>query len=90
MYFKVLPEIAASIAAPMASIDKITMYGEGNTSKLVGDITKSMTQVTEGLTKSLGFDMQSMITGALGGHARKNPENEPVDYSEINPAVQGV
>ena len=66
MYFNVLPEIAANVAKPLENIDKITMYGEGNTSKLVGDITKSTNQITEGLTSGLGFDIKSVLAGALG------------------------
>lgn len=67
MYFKVLPDVAKNIATPLSNIDKITMYGEGNTSKLVGDITKSVSQVSEGLTESLGFDVKSLISSATGG-----------------------
>lgn len=67
MYFKVLPEVAANVAKPLESIDKITMYGEGNTAKMVGDITKSTVQITEGLTEGLGIDVKSMLAGFLGG-----------------------
>ena len=66
MYFKVLPEIAEHVAKPLANIDKITMYGEGNTSKLVEDITKSTSQISEGLTAGLGIDIKSVLAGALG------------------------
>lgn len=66
MYFNILPDIAANVAKPLESIDKITMYGEGNTAKLIEDITKSTTQITEGLTQSLGFDIKSVLAGALG------------------------
>ena len=67
MYFKVLPEVAANVAKPLENIDKITMYGEGNTAKLVEDITKSTTQINEGLTAGLGIDVKSMLAGFLGG-----------------------
>lgn len=66
MYFNILPDIAANVAKPLESIDRITMYGEGNTAKLIEDITKSTTQITEGLTQSLGFDIKSVLAGALG------------------------
>jgi hypothetical protein len=42
------------------------MYGEGNTSKLVDDITKSTSQISEGLTAGLGIDIKSVLAGALG------------------------
>jgi len=76
MYFKVLPDIAANVAKPLENIDKITMYGEGNTSKLVEDITKSTTQITEGLTSGLGFDIKSVLAGALGGKMIADAAND--------------
>ena len=72
MFFKVLPDIAASVAKPLENIDKITMYGEGNTAKLVEDITKSTTQITTGLTEGLGFDLKSVLAGALGSKILSN------------------
>lgn len=67
MYFKVLPDVAKNIAAPLQNIDKITMYGSGNTSQMVEDITKSLTQINSGLGDSLGFDIKSILLGAFGG-----------------------
>lgn len=67
MYFNVLPEIAANVAKPLENIDKITMFGEGNTAKLVGDITKTTAQVTEGLSEGFGIDMKSILSGIVGG-----------------------
>jgi flotillin len=89
MYFNVLPEIAANVAKPLENIDKITMYGEGNTSKLVEDITKSTTQITEGLTSGLGFDIKSVLAGALGGKmladaANKDSKSEGRNESKGN------
>ena len=93
MYFNVLPQIAANVAAPLENIDKITMFGEGNTSKLVEDITKSTTQISEGLTSGLGIDIKSMLTGFLGANLldknRKESANNSfkevkVDTNELN------
>ena len=72
MFFKVLPDIAANVAKPLENIDRITMYGEGNTAKLVEDITKSTTQITTGLTEGLGFDLKSVLAGALGSKVLSN------------------
>lgn len=72
MYFNALPKIAESVAKPLQSIDKITMYGEGNTAKLVEDITKSTTQISEGFTQGLGIDLKSMLMGAIGTRALSN------------------
>lgn len=69
MYFNVLPEIAKNIAKPLENVGNITMYGEGNTSKMIEDITKATNQISNGLTEGLGIDIQSMIAGFLGGKA---------------------
>lgn len=69
MYFKALPEISKNIAEPLNNIDKITMYGDGNNAKLVGDITKSLTQITDGLNDSLGVDVKSLLTAFLANKA---------------------
>lgn len=79
MYFNILPDIAANVAKPLENIDRITMYGEGNTSKLVEDITKSTTQITEGLTQSLGFDIKSVLAGALGAKVLENGKEASKD-----------
>lgn len=67
MLFKSLPEIAKNIASPLNNVDSITMYGEGNTTKMIEDLTKATTQVTTGLSDGLGFDVKSMLAGFLGG-----------------------
>ena len=70
-YFNVLPKIAGEIAKPMEKIGNITMYGEGNTAKLTGDITKTITQITNGLTDGLGINptniLNSMLANKLPG-----------------------
>ena len=62
-----LPEIAKNVAEPLSKVDKITMYGEGNSAKLLGDIINGTTQVTEGLSSGMGLDIKSLIAGAIGG-----------------------
>ena len=82
MFFKVLPDIAANVAKPLENIDRITMYGEGNTAKLVEDITKSTTQITTGLTEGLGFDLKSVLAGALGTTVLKNTAEKKAASAE--------
>lgn len=79
MYFKVLPEIAANVAKPLEKVGNITMYGEGNTSKMIEDITKATSQITNGLTDGLGIDIQSMLAGFLGGKAAQPSKNVIID-----------
>ncbi len=67
MYFKALPDIAKSVAAPLTQVDRITMYGEGNTAKLVQDIVRGTTQISDGLTEGMGIDLKALLAGFLGG-----------------------
>ena len=61
MYFEQMPAIASAIAKPLENIDKITMYGDGNTAKLVKDITEATTQASSGLLDGLGIDIKDML-----------------------------
>lgn len=67
MVMQALPEIAKNVAEPLSKVDKITMYGEGNSAKLLSDIVNGTTQVTEGITQGMGIDVKSLIAGMLGG-----------------------
>ena len=66
MIMEALPEIAKNVAEPLSKVDKITMYGEGNSAKLLSDIVNGTTQVTEGISAGMGIDIKSIIMGALG------------------------
>lgn len=67
MIMTALPEIAKNVAEPLSKVDKITMYGEGNSTKLLGDIVNGTTQITEGISAGMGIDLKSLILGAFGG-----------------------
>ena len=64
--FEQLPAIAEAAGKAYTNVDKIYMYG-GETSQLAGDIMKNVTQVSEGLSESLGIDLSSVLAGFLGG-----------------------
>ena len=66
MIMAALPEIAKNVAEPLSKVDKITMYGEGNSAKLVGAIVNSTTQITEGISAGMGIDLKSILLGAMG------------------------
>jgi len=73
MYFNVLPAVVQNIAAPLSQTDKIVMYGDGNASRLVGDVMKISSQIFEGLKESAGIDLADVINNAvLRGMAVKN------------------
>ena len=67
MYFQALPEVVKNAAIPLANVDRITMYGEGNSAKLMKDIMSTVTQVTDGLKESTGVDLTAVLSGFLGG-----------------------
>ncbi len=69
MYFEKLPEIAKAVAEPLANIDSITMYGDGNTAKLVSDITTSTTQISSGLLDGMGVSLKDLMGSILTGRA---------------------
>ena len=63
MYLNKLPEIVKNAASPLASTEKIVMYGDGNAPKLVGDVMKTTSQVVDGLRESTGIDLQEILNG---------------------------
>ena len=67
MYFNALPDVVKNAAEPLTKVDKITMYGDGNSAKLTRDIMQTVTQVTDGLKESTGVALQSVLSGFLGG-----------------------
>ncbi len=67
MVMQALPDIARNVAEPLSKVDKITMYGEGNSAKLLQDIINGTTQITEGFTEGMGIDIKSLLAGLLGG-----------------------
>ena len=69
MYFEKLPDIAKAVAEPLSNIDSITMYGEGNTSKLVSDITTSTAQISSGLLDGMGVSLKDLMGSILTGRA---------------------
>ncbi len=67
MYLAALPEVVKNAAMPLAKTDKIVMYGEGNSSKLVRDVMQSTDQVMQGVKESTGIDLSSLLAGFVGG-----------------------
>ena len=76
MYFKALPEVVKNAAEPLSNVDKITMYGDGNSSKLMRDVMGTVVQVTDGLKESTGVDLSAVLAGFLGGKVASAPAPE--------------
>lgn len=61
-YIDVMPEVAEAVAKPLASVDSIKMYGDGNATKLVRDTTGMVDQVTSGLKDATGIDLTELLS----------------------------
>ena len=77
MYLEALPEVVKNAAAPLERTDKIVMYGDGNSTKLVRDVMNSANQVVDGMRESTGIDLASLLAGAVGGKIVANQTKEP-------------
>jgi flotillin len=69
MYLTALPEVVKNAAAPLSQTEKIVMYGEGNSTKVVRDVMESTSQIMEGMKESTGIDLQSLLLGVMAGKA---------------------
>ena len=66
----------------MIKIDKITMYGDGNTARLTEDVTKSLRQTIDGLSDSMGIDLNTVVSSFLGSKAAADI---PKNFTEVTP-----
>ena len=78
MYLTALPEVVKNAAAPLAQTDKIVMYGEGNSTKLVRDVMNSADQIMEGVKQSTGIDLSGLLAGFVGGKVAQE-KSEPTE-----------
>ena len=76
MIMAALPEIAKNVAEPLSKVDSITMYGEGNSAKLLQDIVNGTTQVTEGISHSMVINLKSLLAGMVGGKVLSSSSRE--------------
>ena len=65
-YVAQLPSIAKAIGEGYQGVDKIVMLGN-DSNQLAGNILNTATQVSEGLSESLGIDLKALISGFMGG-----------------------
>lgn len=82
MYLNALPDVVRNAAAPLAQTDKIVMYGDGNSTRLVKDVMSSASQVMDGVRESTGLDLSALLAGVVGGRMAAQP---PVTV-EVKPA----
>lgn len=92
MYLNALPEVVKNAAEPLSRTDKIVMYGDGNSTKVVRDVMNSTNQIMEGVKESTGIDLSSLIAGFAGGKAaigaQKKDESDASDESNDAPTEE--
>ena len=80
VYFEQLPAIAKAVGEGYSNVDKIVMLGD-DSSKLAGNIMGTTTQVSEGLSESLGIDLKSLLAGFMGANIVR-PKDVTVNIEE--------
>jgi len=79
MYYNALPLVAKNLAEPLSKIGNITMYGEGNTTKFMSEMTQNLDKVLKAATDGLGIDAKALLTSYLGGKIAQNKNQNPKD-----------
>ena len=86
MYLNALPDVVKNAAIPLAQTDKIVMYGDGNSTRLIKDVMSSASQVMDGMKESTGIDLQALLAGMVGGRLAAAP-SAPAPAPMPAPAV---
>lgn len=74
LYFEQLPAIAEAAGKAYTNVDKIVMFGEDG-GKLTSGVINNVTQVSEGLSESLGIDLKTVLSSFLGSSMSKKDVN---------------
>lgn len=74
-YFGTLPAIAKAVGEGYNGVDKIIMLGN-DSGQLAGNIMNTTTQISEGLSQSLGIDLKTLLAGVIGGKLAQNNDNQ--------------
>jgi flotillin len=66
LYFEQLPAIAKAVGEGYQGVDKIVMLGN-DSGQLAGNIMSTTTQISEGLSESIGIDLKTLMSAFMGG-----------------------
>lgn len=75
LYFEQLPAIAQAVGEGYQGVDKIVMLGN-DSGQLAGNIMSTTTQISEGLSQSIGVDLKTLMAGLIGGRVAAAVDNE--------------
>ena len=73
VYFEQLPAMASAIGEGYKGVDKLVMMGS-DSNQLASNIMATTTQLSEGLSASLGIDLKALLAGVLGGKLASGTE----------------
>lgn len=73
---QVLPNIVQAAATPLAQTEKIVMYGDGNSTKLISDVMQTSSKVLEAVKESTGLDLASLLAGFTGGQLKAQSQDK--------------
>ena len=76
MYFNAWPKAVEAAAKPLEKIGNITMYGEGNSAKLIEDVMKTTHQVNTGMEQGLGLNLNQILGSLVGVKALEKMSND--------------
>jgi flotillin len=76
MLVEALPKVAHELAAPMASIDQLTVLSTDGAGALPKQVTDNLTQTMAMLKNTTGIDIQSIVQG-FGGGSSEEPTSQP-------------
>ena len=86
MMIKIMPEMAAEIAKPLSSIDKINIYGTGDGSngatQISGNMPVVMKQVFDTMSEATGVDFTEIMRA--GTYDAKVNRNVHIDGAEVS------
>lgn len=68
-------EVSENVVKPLESVDSITMYGDGASTKLVEESTRNLDQVNKSLKQATGFDIQQLATMLVTRQTQGLPNN---------------
>jgi flotillin len=74
MYFNVLPSIVESAARPLENVDRITMYGDANSSKVVKGVMDVLPQVNDMMKEFSGIDLSDLLSRFAKGKTEDSEE----------------
>ena len=82
MLVEVLPQVAREVAAPMASIDKLTVVSTDGAGAMPKQVTNGVVQTMELLKNTTGIDLESLVHRYTSGESGNGRDVAPATTPE--------